>query len=445
MIVINAQNGIEMITSAHDALGGEAQALPHLIVNKIDAENVDLPEVLAESRTPSARNACRSTCRRTAASTSSTASSTRRASPISPRSRQAHRALIDQVVEVDEELMAIYLEKGEVEPEQLHAPFEKALREGHLIPVCFTSARNGAGVTELLDVIVKLLPNPTEGNPPPFFKGDGEKRRGVPRRARPGKHVLAHVFKVTIDPYVGKLGVFRVHQGTVTPDTQLFVGDGASRSRSGTCTCCRARTTSRSTGGVPGDIAAVAKIDEIQFDHVLHDSHDEDHMHLRPLEFPTPMFGARDRAEEARRRAAPVGRAAQARRRGPRFRIEHDPTTQRDRDPRPGRPAPAHDAGEDDHAVQAGSRHQAAAHPVPRDHHREGRGPRRHKKQTGGAGQFGEVFLRIEPLPRGDRLRVRRRGQGRRDPDQFIPAVEKGVRRCSTPARSPAIRCRTCA
>ena len=58
----------------------------------------------------------------------------------------AHRALVDQVVEVDEELMALYLEQGEIAPEQLHAPFEKALREGHLVPVCFVSARTGAGV-----------------------------------------------------------------------------------------------------------------------------------------------------------------------------------------------------------------------------------------------------------------------------------------------------------
>src|SRR5690606_21923402 len=119
----------------------------------------------------------------------------------------------DQVVEVDEELMAKYLEKGEVSPEELHAPFEAALREGHLIPICFTSARNGAGIGELLDVIVKLMPNPTEGNPPPFFKGEGESAVPIRPEPDPAKHVLAHVFKVVIDPFVGKLGVFRVYQG----------------------------------------------------------------------------------------------------------------------------------------------------------------------------------------------------------------------------------------
>src|SRR5207248_3794406 len=81
----------------------------------------------------------------------------------------AHRKLVDQVVEVDEKLMASYLEKGEVTPEELHEPLERALREGHLIPVVFTSARTGAGIAELLEVIDKLLPNPTEGNPPSYI------------------------------------------------------------------------------------------------------------------------------------------------------------------------------------------------------------------------------------------------------------------------------------
>ena len=80
--------------------------------------------------------------------------------------------------------MSLYLEQGEIAPDQLHAPFEKALREGHLVPVCFVSARTGAGVAELLDILVKLAPNPAEGNPPLFIKGEGEHAVGVPLRAR---------------------------------------------------------------------------------------------------------------------------------------------------------------------------------------------------------------------------------------------------------------------
>src|SRR5690606_38006032 len=76
----------------------------------------------------------------------------------------AHTEIIDQVVEIDEDLMAVYLEQGEeLSPEQLHDPFERALREGHLVPVCFTSAETGVGVKELIEIFARLMPNPFEG------------------------------------------------------------------------------------------------------------------------------------------------------------------------------------------------------------------------------------------------------------------------------------------
>src|SRR6185436_7879100 len=96
---------------------------------------------------------------------------------------EAHQRLIDQVIEVDEKLMETYLEKGEVTPEELHAPLERALREGHLVPVVFTSAKTGAGIGELIDVITQLLPNPTEGNPPVYVKSAGDKSEEL--RAEP--------------------------------------------------------------------------------------------------------------------------------------------------------------------------------------------------------------------------------------------------------------------
>ena len=103
--------------------------------------------------------------------------------------------------------------------------------------------------------------------------------------------MLAHVFKVVIDPFIGKLGVFRVHQGTVTKDTQLFIGDGRKPFKVSHLFMIQGGKQVEIDGAVPGDIAAVAKVDEIEFDCVLHDSHDEDHIHMKPLEFPTPMHG----------------------------------------------------------------------------------------------------------------------------------------------------------
>ncbi len=294
-IVVNAQTGIEMITSRMMDWAAKRKLCRLLIVNKIDAENVDLPRLLEDLRTvfgkeilpinlPAANGTKVVDCFFNPAGDSDFSSVA-----------AAHQALIDQVVEVDEELMAKYLEQGEeLDPAQLHAPFEKALREGHLVPVCFVSAKNGAGLRELLQVFEKLLPNPTEGNPPLFYKGemvDGQPQEEFRSEPDPKKHVLAHVFKVVVDPYVGKLGVFRVHQGTITKDTQLFIGSGRKAFKVGHLLMLQGAKTVDVTSAVPGDIAAVAKVDEIDFDCVLHDSHDEDQIHMRPLEFPTPMSG----------------------------------------------------------------------------------------------------------------------------------------------------------
>ena len=101
----------------------------------------------------------------------------------------AHTEIIDQVVEVDEQLMALYLEQGEeLTPEQLHDPFEQALREGHLVPVCFVSAETGAGVPELLEMLARLMPNPTGRQ-----SAAVPERRGHDGRARAGRRPIRSV------------------------------------------------------------------------------------------------------------------------------------------------------------------------------------------------------------------------------------------------------------
>ena len=339
----------------------------------------------------------------------------------------AHGALVDQVVEVDEELMSLYLEQGEVSPEQLHAPFEKALREGHLVPVCFVSARTGAGVAELLDVLVKLAPNPAEGNPPLFVKGQGPQAVEFHSVPDPANHVLAHVFKVVIDPFVGKLGVFRVHQGTVTRDTQLFIGDGRKPFKVSHLLLVQGGKQFETDRAVPGDIAAVAKVDEIEFDCVLHDSHDEDQIHMRSLEFPTPMHGfaiaPKKRGDEQRISDVLHKMIAE----DPTLSLEHDTNLNE---------TVLRGLGELHlrsvfERMSSQFKLEIETRP-PRIPYREtvmGRseGHHRHKKQTGGAGQFGEVYLRIEPLSRGSGFEFKDEVKGGTIPNQFIPAVQKGV------------------
>src|SRR6185503_8783589 len=264
-----------------------------IIVNRIDGENVDCERLLDRIQQtfgkeclplnlPASNRARVSDCFFTPSGESDFSSV-----------EEAHRRLVEQVVEVDENLMTQYLEKGEVTPEELHEPLERALREGHLIPVVFTSAKTGAGIPELLEVMVKLLANPTEGNPPQYVStsaDDGE-RTELTAIPDPTKHALAHVFKIETDPYIGRIAVFRVHQGRLTPNMQLYIGDGRKPIRPAHLYMLRGKTQTEVQEALPGDICAIARIEEIQFDQILHDSADEAHLHPRPLELPTPVFG----------------------------------------------------------------------------------------------------------------------------------------------------------
>ena len=405
-VVVNAQAGVEMVTGRLMEAAGERGLDRLVIVNKIDAEGVDLEAVLQQLR-EAYGNECLPLNLPAGGGTDivdcffqSEGSETDFLSVA-----EAHVNIVDQVVELDEELMEQYLEQGEdIKPEQLHEPFEQALREGHFIPVCFVSAETGAGVPQLLEVLARLMPNPGEGNPPPVFRGEGDTAEELEIRPDPGGHVIAHVFKVNIDPFVGKLGVFRIHQGTVTRDSQLYIGDGRKPFKIGHLLKLQGKEHKDIDRGVPGDICGVAKIDEIHFNALLHDSHDEDQVYLQPMDVPAPMYGlaiqAKSRGDEQKISDALHKLEAEDQS----FLMEHNATTNE---------TVIRGLGElhlrimleklkDRYNVEVTTRPPKIAYKETITANAEGH--HRHKKQTGGAGQFGEVFLRVEPLPRGGAL-----------------------------------------
>ena len=427
-VVINAVTGIEPMAVRMMDYAAARHLDRMIVVNKIDAPGVDLAALLAQIQAafgkeclplnlPAARGTQVIDCffnREGTADFSSVDA--------------AHRALVEQVVEVDGDFVDRYLNDGDIDPRELHAPLEQALREGHLIPVCFVSARSGAGLKELLDVIVRLLPNPAEGNPPDFLKGEGE--AAVPLRAvpDPALHVLAQVFKIAIDPFVGKLGVLRVHQGTIARDSLLFVGDGRKPFKVNHLFMLQGKEHVEVTRALPGDICALAKVDELQFDSVLHDAPEDDHIHLKPLDFPLPVHGLAiepKRHGDEQRMWEILGKLVAE---DPCLKVEHVAATNE---------TVLYGLGELHlrmllERLREVHRFEVVTRP-PRIAYREtvsapAEGHHRHKKQTGGAGQFGEVFLRIEPLPRGGGFEFVDQVKGGTIPYQFIPAVEKGVR-----------------
>jgi elongation factor G len=427
-VVINAAAGIEPLAVRMMDWAKQRDLCRLLIVNKIDTERVDLPALLAQLQETFGKECLPLNLPAQGGSQVVDCFFNPSGEADFSSVEAAHRALVEQVVEVDPAFVERYLNEGDVDPRELHAPLEQALREGHLIPVCFTSARNGAGVAELLDVMAALMPHPGEGNPPRFLEGEGAKARRVLAEPDAARHVLAHVFKVVSDPYVGKLGIFRVHQGTVTKDSLLYVGDGRKPFKVGHLFAVHGKDHTEIPSAGPGEIAAVAKVDEIHYDAVLHDAAEDSRIHLEPLPFPVPVHGL----------------AIEPKRRGDEQRmwevlqklVDEDPCLKVE-----------HVAATNETVVYGlGEMHlrvllermaevykcEVATRP-PRIAYREtitqgAEGHHRHKKQTGGAGQFGEVFLRIEPLPRGAGFEFVDEVKGGAIPGSFIPAVEKGVR-----------------
>lgn len=426
-VVINASTGIEPMAVRMMEYAATRQLDRLIIVNKIDA-GADLESVLLDLQTTFGRECLPVNLPAGKASRVVDCFFSRDGEADFSSVEAAHRALVEQVVEVDAAFVDRYLNDGDVDASELHAPLERALREGHLIPVCFVSARTGVGVPELLEVMDKLLPHPGEGNPPQFLSGEGDEAVPVQAEPDPERHVLAHVFKVTVDPYVGKLGIFRIHQGTVTPGSELYIGHARKPFKVGHLFLLQGKEHIEVARGVPGDICAVAKVDDLHHDAVLHDAAEDEHIHLKPLAFPIPVHGlaiAPRRRGDEQRLWDVLGKL-----------VDEDPCLRVDRD------ASTHETI----VYGLGELHlrvlldrlrdvykiDVETHP-PRIAYRESitapaEGHYRHKKQTGGAGQFGEVFLRVEPLGRGDGFEFVDQVKGGVIPTQFMPAVEKGVR-----------------
>lgn len=427
-LVINARTGVEMASRRMMAWAKARKLCTMIIVNGIDGEKVDLPALVEQIQDAFGKTCLPinlpAGCAQTVVDCFFNPSGDADFLGV----QAAHDALVDQVIELDPNLMDLYLEQGEaIEPEQLHAPLEQALREGHLVPICFASAATGAGIEQLLDVLVRLLPSPLEGNPPLFYREVDGRRETVRAAPDADKHVLAHVFKIVVDPYIGKMAVFRVHQGTVRRDALLYIGSARQPFRVAHLMRLQGKEHADIAQAGPGDLCATAKVDEIDYDAVLHDAPEDGDIHLAPLEFPSSIYALaiepERRGNEQRLWEILQKLAAE----DPCLRIEHPAGTNE---------TVVRGLGELHlrHMLErlADQYKLAVVTRPPKIAYREtigtaAEGHYRHKKQTGGAGQFGEVMLRVEPLPRGAGYEFVDAVKGGAIPGQFMPAVEKGI------------------
>ncbi|MBE3651429.1 elongation factor G [Vibrio navarrensis] len=335
-----------------------------------------------------------------------------------------HETLVDQVVEVDEDLMALYLEQGsELTAQQLHDPFEEALRTGHVIPICFVCAETGAGIELLLQTLCELMPMPNEGNPPLLEKNGKRIRVNCDTL----EHSVAHVYKISVDPYMGKLAYLRVFQGEINAGSQLYIGASNKAFKVGHLYQLQGKQRSEISRALAGDFCVLAKVDELEFDSIVHDSHDEDGISLKTLQFPQPMYslslnpikrGDEQKLGDVLKRIVSED---------PSLRLEHR-----------ARSNETILSGQGEFHLKIALEKMASVYKLEVETEQPSveyfetitqtaDGQYRHKKQSGGAGQFGEVHLRVRPLERGEGFKFVNKVVGGAIPTSLIPAVEKGI------------------
>jgi elongation factor G len=291
----------------------------------------------------------------------------------------------------------------------------------------FASATSGVGIKHLLHVTASLLPSPLEGNPRPFVRGD----QPLHTEFDATKPTIAHVFRIANDQHIGKLGIFRVHQGVVRGKSELYIDDQHKPLRVGHVMRLQGKEHKDTDVIGPGEIGAVSKIEEVHFDGVLHEGETpQDPPLLLPLPLPKPMYGL---AIELKSHADETKFASAMQRLQ-----EEDPCLVLER-VFATKETVMRGLGElhlrvvlEKLSSQYGIELESSP---PKIAYREtitkpSEGHYRHKKQTGGAGQFGEVSLRIAPLPENhsEGFEFENKTVGGSIPRQFMGSIEKGIR-----------------
>lgn len=435
-VVVNAPAGVEVITRKIMEAAREKNLPRAIIINKIDLVTPAALESLVAQIQETFGNECLPVNLPTGQGKAVVECLLNKSGESDMLSvANAHQAILDQVVEVDDALMEKYLGGEEPNYAALHDPFEKCLDEAHVVPILFTDAKNGIGVPELLDFIARWFPSPIEGNKRPFMIGEGPAEKPFEYEEDVSKLSFAHVFKVTSDPFVGKVAVFRVHEGKITGQSQVVQGHSKKAIKLGHVFHLQGKTHLEVSEVIAGDIGAVAKIEEIHFNDVLHDDHSLDTLHHKREPYPMPMFGLAVTPKARGDDVKLTGLLAKIAEEDPTFKWHADSQTHE---------LVIHGMGElhlklvlerlDARGLHVDSKPPKIAYKETILAKAEGH--HRHKKQTGGAGQFGEVYLRVEPIEESHDAHTSQGGPGFEFvnevfggtiPGQFIPAVEKGV------------------
>jgi elongation factor G len=329
----------------------------------------------------------------------------------------------EKIIEADDALLERYLEGGEIKPADILTTLPKAILAGKIVPVLCSSVEKDVGVGEFLDFVAKYLPSPLARRHRVVPLNGGEPRDVAPD---PDGPLAAQVFKCVADPFVRKYVYFKVVNGTLKNDKALTPVGGKDPQPVGGLFKPFGKDQRQITAAVAGDIAVATKLDAARVSHTYGDNAFGGT--LEELKFPTPMISLavlpKTKQDETKLTSS-LEKLAEA---DPTFVVHRDHQTgelvitgisQLHLDIMLNRLKRLFEVSVTTKPPKVAFMETILA---------SAEGHHRHKKQTGGRGQFGEVFLRIEPQERGKGFEFADEIKGGKIPGQFVPAVEKGVR-----------------
>ena len=344
-------------------------------------------------------------------------------SDLKPKAEELRAALMEAVAESDDKLLERYLEAGTLSAEELKAGLKRGVLGGRVVPVLCGSALKNIGIQPLLDLLTDVCPSPADR---PAVEGlDPKSGERLTRESSEDAPFSALVFKTITDPYAGKITLFRVYSGLLSSDSTVYNVSKGSKERIGQVVLLRGKNQVQVPALGPGDLGAVVKLKETGTGDTLCDERNP--IRLQPMEIPSPIIEyaimPKTKGDEEK---MSVG-LQRLREEDPSLQVRRDPQTKEIILAGMGK---AHlEIAIDRLKRKFGLEVQMKTPRVPYKETIHGRVEvqGRHKKQTGGRGQFGDCWIKLEPLPRGGGYEFVNQIVGGAIPRQYIPAVEKGI------------------
>jgi elongation factor G len=337
---------------------------------------------------------------------------------LADQAQEYREKLMDEVAENSDALMERYLEGEEISHREIVDALKEGTNHGNLFPVTCGVATRNFGIGRLLDAFVEDLPSPV--------KHGALELDGLTLDPDAAKDLFAYVFKTRADPFAGRINLFRVYQGVVKQDSQVINTRAGAKERIGQLLVFRGKDTVHTDAFGPGDIGAVAKLKETKAGDWLASKPVEVQMPQIRLPAPVMAFAVAPKAKGDEDKVFTALRRLR----------EEDPTIDLHRDPQTGDQIVAGLTQIHVEVIVGRIRERFGAEvelkpprvPYQETIRKAAKAHGRHKKQTGGRGQFGDCHIEIEPLPDGDGFEFVNAIKGGVIPQSFIPAVEKGVR-----------------